>query len=92
MMRPIEKFPQCPRCLSSWSDYSNDCSANCGMILCGVGGPLMVKIPDLIKEGDRLYWTTYDNCMYFHIFNRTILPWLDFKIDTNKLKLYLTFS
>jgi hypothetical protein len=86
----------CPCCKNAWThsgqspgypyDYCDKC-----MIYYYNTHKFLVRLDVLEGKGSRLSWNFKTNsCEYGY--NGFILPWLDFNITPEKLKLYLLFS
>jgi hypothetical protein len=91
----------CPRCLSPWETVGKDvqyCLSRCGMRKFCSGRTYKAETyicDNIINNHDFLAWyVDLKYCVYFKPpdFERTKLPYLKLDIETEKLKLYLTFS
>jgi len=92
-------YKTCPRCLSAWNNTTNNeasCINRCGMSIFRTAGSKQATLffDNIISINDCLMWLE-NRCYYrnYYWLNKPgiYLPFLDFKIDANKLKLYMTF-
>lgn len=91
----------CPRCISPWEmvGQTEHCLTRCGMSRMKVDDRWIFEemyiCDGIINGDDSLIWfTKAKRCVYYKKpgSSRVRLPYLEFDIESKKLKLYLTFS